>query len=72
MMRPADLRNCDDLPFVGASTSRGNGEFLPNDQRARIVIIVQVIPQDPERSRGPTQKYHATSPGCSALERGAD
>src|SRR5215813_4994774 len=28
IMQPADLRNCDDLPFVGASTSSGNGEFL--------------------------------------------
>src|SRR5262249_46481046 len=28
MMQSADLRNCDDLPFMGASTSSGNGEFL--------------------------------------------
>jgi hypothetical protein len=42
-MQPADLRNCDDFPFVGASTSRGNGEFLPNDQSRVSELMLRCI-----------------------------
>src|SRR5262245_46548988 len=46
MMQPADLGDCDDLPLLRRfDLSRSRRVPLQSLMRARIVIIVQVIPQ---------------------------
>ena len=47
MMQPADLRDCDDLALLRRFDLSWNRRVsLPCLMRARIAIIVQVIPQD--------------------------